>query len=175
MARLSQKTGKHGRPTGERGQTRFRLADPYMPKGGWQEPTICSKCGAVFSGKQWSLDKKLIEKSKKDPYLKYAKCPGCRKVEDHYVMGMLYLSGDFLKKRKNEILSTLKNEERRAMQKNPPERFIAIHESNDSVIIETTTDQLALRLGRFLHTTFSGNMKIKFTPDQKFVRIFWER
>jgi hypothetical protein len=41
------------------------------------------------------------------------KCPACRKEEDHYVMGIVHISGDFFKPRRDEIVSMVRNEEKK--------------------------------------------------------------
>ena len=111
----------------------------------------------------------------KNPDKKFAKCPGCQKIEDHYVMGMVYIEGDFFTTHKKDILNTVKSEEKRAIEKNPLERIITVTEGKDSAIIETTSDQLALRIGRRLRSSYQGKTEFKFSGDQKLARIFWKR
>lgn len=158
-----------------RGGTRFHLEDPYMLRGGWHEPTICPSCNCVYYRKKWTTDKKTLEEAMRNPAKKFAKCPGCRKIEDHFVMGMVYIEGDFFATHRKDVLDAVKGEEKHAIQKNPLERIITITEGKDNAIIETTSDQLALRIGRQLRSTYQGKTEFKFSGDQKLVRIFWRR
>lgn len=61
----------------------LHLDDPYLPRGGFKEPTICSSCHAVYLGKKWSLDPRLVRQVEKDPSTAWINCPACRKIKDH--------------------------------------------------------------------------------------------
>lgn len=158
-----------------RNNARLHREDPYIPQTGWSEPTICTGCQAIFTRSRWSIDPRVLATAQKSPKLQKTLCPGCRKVRDHYVMGELHLEGDFLQQHRDEITKCLRSEEQRAREKNPLERVIKVDSENSGLLFETTSDQLALRLGRFLHRTYSGDIQYKFSSDQKQVRVFWKR
>ncbi len=151
------------------------LNDPYLNQTDYNDPNICPGCGAVYRNKHWEFDKELTHDIKLKGDYGVKKCPACRKIEDNYPMGLVFISGNFILEHKNTLLNTIKSEERRAMGKNPLERIIAIEkEDEDRYLVKTTTDTLAHRIGNILHKSFKGNLDYKFTDD-KVLRAFWSR
>ncbi len=151
------------------------LQDPYLLRSAYKEPTVCPTCKLIYHNKRWFWDDKLMDKFDKQD-VNYQKCPACRKIEDRYPMGILHISGGFVSQHKDDILRLLKNEEKRAMEKNPLERTISTQEDDEGVIsVETTSEALVLRMGRVLTRAYSGEVEYKFSDTQKLVRVEWKR
>ncbi|RKZ22446.1 ATPase [bacterium] len=150
------------------------LDDPYLTQIKYDDPTLCPSCGAVYHNKHWTLDEKIKEKVLSRQYAEKL-CPACRKIRDRYVMGWVEIRGSFFEKHREDIMNTIKREEERAWKKNPLEKIISIKEEGDRVVIETTTESLATRLGRILHRSYKGKLDYKFSDEAKFVRLIWER
>jgi len=170
--------GPRGREKGVfYGQARGgRIPDPYIPRKGWPEPTVCPICGAVYQKKHWSIDEKLLLEIKKKGKVNSNKCPACRKIEDGFAMGVMDLTGDFVTEHVSDIVNTIRSEERRAMEKNPLERIIKLErEKGGSLHVETTTDSLALRIARLLNRAYKGDTKFDFHYGDKSVDIKWHR
>ena len=85
------------------------------------------------------------------------------------------LSGSYLWKHEEEIQRILKNEEHKALAKNPFERIIRSHRDNDKLVIETTENKLAEHLGRVLHKAHQGELNISWSGDPDICRVSWER
>jgi NMD protein affecting ribosome stability and mRNA decay len=103
------------------------------------------------------------------------KCPACRKEEDHYVMGIVSISGDFFKQRREEIVNMLRNEEKKTLAHNPLDRIMGIIEDEKGVRVETTSENLAVHLGRMLYHAYGGDVEYQFSDEQKLARVFWYR
>jgi NMD protein affecting ribosome stability and mRNA decay len=103
------------------------------------------------------------------------KCPACRKEEDHYVMGIVYIRGDFFNQRRDEIINMLRNEEQKEVVHNPLDRIMDIIEDSEGVRVETTSENLAAHLGRMLYHSYGGSIEYKFSDEQKLARVFWHR
>jgi NMD protein affecting ribosome stability and mRNA decay len=103
------------------------------------------------------------------------KCPACRKEEDHYVMGIVEISGDFYKPRRDEIVNMLRNEEKKSLVHNPLDRIMDIIEKKSGMRVETTSESMAVHLGRMLYHAYGGEVEYKFSEDQKLARVFWHR
>jgi hypothetical protein len=152
------------------------LKDPYLREINYKDPNICPSCKAVYHNKRWQLDEELEYKIKLEDNYAKKMCPACRKINDNYPMGLVSISGNFIDQHKKEILSTVKGEEKRALEKNPLERIIKIEKENQTQYsIKTTTDTLAQRIGKILYNSYKGKVEYKFSEDQKVLRVFWSR
>jgi len=154
-----------------------KLPDPYISVKGLPEPTICPTCSAVYHKKHWSFDKDLLLKVKNDPKVHFQKCPADRKIEDHYAMGKIQLSGAFISEHHDELINIIKSEERRALENNPLDRLMLIEKRNGGgIYVETTSDALATRIGHHLKKAYKGgDEEIKFRAGDKFVEVLWHK
>ena len=156
---------------GIRGGLKPHLEDPYLTRKSHKEPTLCPRCGLVYKHRRWQSIPDF------DPGLAVEKhkCPACRKEEDHYVMGIVKISGDFFNDRRVEIINMLKNEEKKELMHNPLDRIMGIIEDEDGTKIETTSENFAVHLGRMLYNSYGGEIEYKFSDEQKLARVFWNR
>ncbi len=156
---------------GIRGGLRSHLDDPYLTRKSYKEPTLCPRCGLVYKHRRWQripdFDPGLV--------VERHKCPACRKEEDHYVMGIVYITGDFFSQRHEEIINMLRNEEKKEVHHNPLDRIMDIVEDRDGVRVETTSENFAVHLGRMLYHSYGGDVEYKFSDEQKLARVFWHR
>jgi hypothetical protein len=80
----------------------------------------------------------------------------------------------FLTAHKDEILRLIRNEENRAKGINPLERIIEINESAEGVIVTTTNEKLAQRIGRSVKSAYQGHTSYRWS-DPKFLSVEWQR
>jgi ferredoxin len=159
--------------------------DPYQLGGALAEGTICTRCGAVFHGSRWTLNEELRRKLEKERAREQARqahrmnhstlCSGCRKAQDRCPNGVVTLRGDYLAQHRDEIMALVRNEEKKAVGINPIERIIQVLEQAGEVVIETTNEKLAQRLGRAVHRACHGDVQYKWSEDNKLVRVEWRR
>ncbi|HEX9873565.1 MAG TPA: BCAM0308 family protein [Deferrimonas sp.] len=150
-------------------------SDPYLPEEGLKEVSLCQGCHAVYQNKRWYLDPETFEAAKNDTEARWVTCPACQKIAQHYPEGIVTLSGDYLWEHEEEIRNILKNEETRAMTKNPLERIIAIKRQGEDLVIETTEQKLAEHLGRVLHKAHQGELKVSWSQEHDVCRVDWVR
>lgn len=151
-------------------------ADPYRADLSLPEPSICERCQAVWRKGKWSLDEELRKEVLrfKKPYK--VVCPACRRAEEGYPAGVIYLRGSFLLAHKDQILNTIRNEEAAALVRNPLDRVIRIEDrGKEGIVIETASERLATKLGRAVEKACSGELKIRFSEQEKLVRVYWSR
>jgi len=150
-----------------------KLHDPYMDRNIYKDPTICPSCNLLYHNKRWFFDDELLEKYKDSAEMK--KCPACRKIEDNYPLGILSLSGNYVTKTKELILNLINNEAEYEKKRNPLARIISIEEDSNKIVIKTTTESLARRLGRAVDKAHHGKIKYTFSEDQKLLRVEWSK
>ncbi len=149
------------------------LSPDAKPSG---DPSVCSICDAVWTRGKWSLDPGVRREVRRWRAPTPAVCPACRSAREGLPGGILYLTGAFLRDNRIEILNLVRNVAHTAAAKNPLERIIRIQEtSKDRHVIETTSEKLARRLGRAISKACGGTLEIRFSHEDKLVRVYWRR
>jgi hypothetical protein len=149
--------------------------DPYIPDGHLVEGTRCSECGAVYHKQHWTMDEALATRLSLERGAPMVVCPGCRKVRDRDPGGVVTLTGGFWHGHRDEILNLIRNEEKRAVAVNPLERVIDIGPNGEDLVVQTTNEKLAQRLGRALQKAYNGAVEYKWSEDNKLARVTWTR
>ncbi len=156
----------------------YKINDPYLDKTQYKDPTVCPTCGLVYHDKTWKRDDALRKQLEKDGKVEYKECPACRKIRDNYPMGIIYLSGEYIKdaSHRKEILNLVKHETEKEENSNPLSRIMSIEDSDGkNILIKTTTEGLAARIGKAVQRAHKGNLELKFSDDHKLLRVVWER
>lgn len=150
--------------------------DPYLPRGASKKVSVCEKCHAVYSNKRWSIEPERYDMLMQDPDVTLLVCPACHKMQDDMPGGIVTLRGDYVLPHKQELLRLVKNEEAQARGNNPLERVMSVKENGSgSLVITTTNERLAQRLGRAIKRAFHGEVTYNFSHDNKLARVDWER
>jgi len=102
-------------------------------------------------------------------------CPACQKLRDRQPGGIVTLSGEFVPQHQEEILSLIRNEDTRARNVNPLERVMEIQEEDGQIVVTTTNEKLAQRLGRALFRAYKGHVEYHWISDSKQARVRWAR
>jgi len=150
--------------------------DPYLPKGASKKTTVCEGCHAVYKKKRWYADPNLYNAAVAIRDTAVAVCPACLKIRDNFPGGIVTLKGDYVLPHKQELLNLIKNEEARARGFNPLERVMSVKESGyGSMVISTTNEKLAQRIGRAIRKAFGGKVTYQWSHDNKLARVDWQR
>lgn len=150
--------------------------DPCLPRWSPKGLLYCYNCGGVYYRRRWTLTPpdEIRDKVEFSNDIRSTLCPACRKIRDHYPAGELCLTG-VPAEGKQEVFRLLRNEEKRAREKNPLERIMSIRADDTEWKVETTTEKLAQRLGRCLQRARGGKVVYKWSHNNKFVRVFWHK
>lgn len=151
------------------------ILDPYITGKAMKEPTVCPSCHAIYHKKKWAFDEGKYLELKKQKGLNWQKCPADRKIEDGYPMGIVNIFGDFVLEHRDEIISFVRSEERHALERNPLERLMKIEKRGNGLYVETTTDSLALRIGKGLSRAYKGGFEFDWKYGDKHVLVKWRR
>lgn len=141
------------------------------------EPTSCQECGAVYSDGRWVTKGVVRENTKHKDWrpTNATTCPACKQIKNGTVGGYVSISGSFLKEHRAEIHSLIKNEAEQTLEDNPLSRIMSILEKDDRLIVETTTEHLAQRLGHALKKAYAGEVSYDFSHENKVARVNWHR
>ncbi|HEY5997403.1 MAG TPA: BCAM0308 family protein [Candidatus Deferrimicrobiaceae bacterium] len=155
-----------------------RDTDPYMPHKGKAAPRmgVCPACHAVRDGHRWLFDDRMAAMlMKRTEGVDIHRCPACRKTADGFPFGLVTLEGGFLAFHHDEIVSIVRNEEKRAMAANPMARIMTLNEADGRMEIATTDEKLAQRIGREVHKACRGEVEYTWSDDVKLLRVHWMR
>ena len=151
-------------------------SDSYLPRGGAQRVSVCEGCHAVYRNKRWYADEAMYRSTSKETAVIETVCPACLKIRDNYPGGIVTLKGSYVVTHRQELLNLVRNEEARARSINPLERVMSIKENGfGSLVVATTNEKLAQRLGRAIKKAFSGQVAYNWSHENKLVRVEWER
>jgi hypothetical protein len=52
---------------------------------------------------------------------------------------------------------------------------MSVEEQDDALVIQTTTEKLAQRIGRAIRSAHKGEVKYQFGETNQVARVYWER
>jgi len=146
--------------------------DMYLPRRSPKEIIQCTGCGAFYHRRHWTLTAPSGFTNPVHTHPVY--CPACRKIKDRHPYGEVSLTG-LVPAESTEAMRLLRNEAARAREKNPLERIIGLEPLNGGWKVETTTEKLAQRLGRALKKARGGKVHYKWSHNNKYVRVEWDK
>jgi len=152
-------------------------AGRHRTKRAPSEPLVCESCGAVYIKRRWVSGDDVLGNGKQIdwPSAKTTTCPACKQTRAHVPGGFVQLTGAFFKEHRDEIENLLRNEAERASHDNPMGRIIAWEREERKLIVTTTTEHLAKRLGQALNKAFGGHTTYDFSHENKLARVRWAR
>jgi NMD protein affecting ribosome stability and mRNA decay len=172
---MSTKSRGRGGIHSRRNLAEFDSKDPYAPRVDPGEVAACTQCHALYHRRHWFFDHDAYFRETMQPTTRMVLCPACQKIRDRYAEGQVTLrAGPFLNAHKEEILHLIHNEEERAKGFNPLERIIEITESEEGIVVTTTNEKLAQRIGRTLKSTYQGDTTYHWS-EPKFLSVEWQR
>ena len=158
----------------KRGRIGGKSPNPYHESKKYPEPTECPRCHLIYRNGRWQQAEATNENTvllKTDS----SHCPACRREIDRLPAGLLYLSGSYLEKHREEILNIANNQSHSAALHRPLQRIMWIEREADKTEIATTDSHLAMRIGKAIEDACKGNLIIKHAHDAQLVRVYWER
>lgn len=148
--------------------------DPYLVQMKPGEALQCRECKSVFTGGRWQLQDQTSEEIRKVDK-PGAICPACRKIHQRDPGGIVSLTGGFAKAHEAEIVNLISHENRSAMHLNPLERIMNIEHTDEGLMVYTTNEKLAQKIGRSVHKAYSGSVEYKWSEDNRLARVNWHR
>jgi hypothetical protein len=161
----------------KRGRIGGKSPNPYHEDKKYPEPTSCPRCHLEYRNGRWQL--KEATEGKEEPTSSQkahsSHCPACKREIGRLPAGLLYLSGPYLEKHRDEILNIVSNQSTSAAAQRPLQRIMWIEKTEDTTEIATTSSHLAQRIGKAIEDACKGTLTIKHADDAQLVRLYWER
>lgn len=142
------------------------------------EPILCAGCGAVYANKHWthSADARLRAAGAAGRPITVRICAACHRRTEGLPHGFVHVDGEFVATHRDDILRLLHNEADRALEDNPLGQVLDWGDDGmGGLLVTTTTEHLAIRLGRALEKAFSGRVLFGFSHENKLAHVWWHR
>jgi hypothetical protein len=139
---------------------------------------MCPGCGALYAHKRWNRSGAArVRAGKAGRPIQVRICGACRRRTSGAPHGFVHVDGDFVRTHRSDIIHLLTNEAARAAEDNPLAQIIDWFDigHRDDVLITTTTEHLAMRLGRALEKAFDGRVRYGFSHVNKLAHVWWHR
>lgn len=144
---------------------------------GQKEFLKCSECGVVYFDKSWhhGLLEEKQEHLKENRQFKFTLCPACKMKKDKIFEGEVVI---MLKaknyKLKADVMNTIKNSDKQGQDWDPLDRILWMEDKGNEIRIYTSENQLAVRIGKKLNSSFPGSkLEIKHSGED-IIRVCWE-
>jgi hypothetical protein len=150
-------------------------AQPH--RGAPPEPAVCPGCGAVYAKRRWSHspDARVRANSAAQP-VAIRICRACRQRESGVPHGYVHIDGDFFPAHRADIEHLLHNEVERAREDNPLHQVLGWEDfGSGTLLITTSTEHLAQRLGHALEKAYDGTVHYGFSHRNKLAHVWWHR
>ena len=135
---------------------------PVAQKQKFSDPSICDRCGAVYSGKSWRRGPRLArEVTDKAPWVT---CPGCAQAAAGEYHGQVLITvGDSASL--EAVSARIANVERRAQFTQPERRVVSTNWNGKTLEVLTTSQKLAHRIAREVEKAFAGHAHFSWSDD----------
>lgn len=155
-------------------------AGRHRPPRAPSEPRVCVACGAVYIRRRWVTaevaGRQGVPLQVGAGAATPVRCPACRIIAHGSPAGMLVVDGQFPDTHAQDVQTLIDAEAARAAEDNPLGRIIERRrDAEGRLIVTTTTEHLAQRLGQALEKAFTGSVRYDFSHENKFARVYWHR
>jgi hypothetical protein len=144
---------------------------------GKKDYVLCSECGIVYFDKAWHnrLEEEKSEHFKAGKRVNFELCPACKMKKDKIFEGELVVKLKVeSKKLKGNVMNTIKNSDKQAQDRDPMDRILWTEDGDDEVRVFTSENQLAVRIGKKLESSFPGSKLEIQHSGEDIVRVYWE-
>jgi hypothetical protein len=155
-----------GQPRADR--TPERQHDSYGLRGKLPDPTVCTRCGALYRDGRWVFGAAPADAHQ-------TCCPACRRIEDDYPAGIVSISGAFAVAHAEEIAHLARNLETREKQEHALKRIMSIETEAGETRIKTTDAKLARGIGEALEHAYRGEVHYRMSEAENVLRVEWKR
>lgn len=137
----------------------FSRKDAVEFRVGKKEFIVCPDCKNVHYKKSWHHDfPKDILPERRD--IRFALCPACKMEKENLFEGEIVIKNVPSVVRK-DVIGAIKNSDKQARINDPQDRVLRINEEKDRIVVQTSENQLAVRIAKKVKETFKGRAKLQ--------------
>jgi NMD protein affecting ribosome stability and mRNA decay len=146
---------------------------PVAAKNPAHDPTVCERCGAVFTRKTWrqgrKVDDDLLARAA------WAVCPACKQTRGGEYFGRVVVRGAYAVANQAAIRRRIANVASRARFTQPERRVVSTEGDASILEVLTTSQKLAHRITRELKKTFGGRASYNWSDSDGALFATWQR
>jgi len=137
-----------------------------------KDPSICDRCGAVYTAKSWRMGRRLApELMAKAAYIH---CPACEQVANLEYYGRVLVRGPLPAQMLDRIRARIENVGRRAESNQPERRIVSTEWDGSTLEVLTTSQKLAHRIARELEKEFGGRATYQWKDEDGMLLTVWK-
>jgi len=160
------------RSTVRRGTESRKAVPAERRTGRLAEPTVCERCGAVFSRRAWRRNHKLTVALLGRAV--WSECPACKQTRSGEYWGRVIVRGTFASENQVAIRRRILNVAEHAQVTQPERRLVSAARDGNVLEVLTTSQKLAHRIVRELKKAFRGRARYEWSDDGSLFAV-WER
>ncbi len=146
-----------------------KRCDPYDMGRKYSEGMYCPECQALYRHGRWQWPQEGDVQG--EPHL----CSACRRIRERFPAGEILITGQYLSRHMREIVNLIQNIVRDEKQRSPLKRVIDFTQDNGALRVSFTDDHLARRIGEAIRKAYKGDLDVKYSEGERFVRLYWSR
>jgi hypothetical protein len=148
----------------------------HRPPRAPREPIVCPGCGSLYHRRRWTRADQLPRRPGHQTPILVRICPACRRSASGVPHGFVHVDGDFARAHRAEIEALLRRDADAAGKDNPTGRVMNWgDDGTGGLLLTTTTEHLAIRLGRTLEKSYDGRALFGFSHENKLAHVWWHR
>ena len=160
------------RATNRRGTESRKAVPAERRTGRLAEPTVCERCGALFSRRAWRRNHKVTAALLSRAV--WSECPACKQTRTGEYWGRVIVRGTFAAENQAAIRQRIHNVAEHAQVTQPERRVISALRDGDVLEVLTTSQKLAHRIVHELKKAFRGRARYEWSDDGSLFAV-WER
>ncbi|HNY63926.1 MAG TPA: BCAM0308 family protein [Deltaproteobacteria bacterium] len=146
-----------------------KTVDPYGKGKKYSEGMYCPECQAFYQQGRWKWPRE--GDTPREPRV----CSACRRAKDRFPAGEVLVSGTYLNAHRAEIVGLIFNVVREENNRSPLKRLIDLSAENGALRVSLTDNHLARHIGDALYKAYRGELAVRYSDGEKFVRLYWHR
>lgn len=152
--------------------TRSDKSPVVAQKTRFREPTVCERCGAIFTHRTWRkriLTQALLARAA------WGVCPACTQMRAGEYCGRILVRGAYAVANEAAIRRRIQQVDQRARVTQPERRVVSIERAGDVLEILTTSQKLAHRIVHELRKAFGGRASYSWADRDGTLFATWQR